>query len=229
MVVLVTGSNRGIGLEIVRKLAHEGHTIYAGVRNLKEYISKFKPLREESGNYAIFPIELDITNPNHILEVSKTIQKESKALDILINNAGVLLNSDDIEELKMEDVRITMETNFFGPLQLAKALIPLLKESSDGRIINVSSGMGALSEMSIGYAAYRLSKTAINGLTNVLAADLRPYSIQAYSVCPGWVQTDMGGQGAPRSVSEGADSILSMISGDYETGRFYRDGKMIHW
>jgi NAD(P)-dependent dehydrogenase (short-subunit alcohol dehydrogenase family) len=229
MNILVTGGNRGIGKEICRQLTEQGHLVFLGSRKLDQAKLAVEEIRKSTGSKTIYPLKLDVNNSRDIKKAIAIIHNTSGVLDVLINNAGILPNSDDIEELEIKDLEQTMATNFYGPLMLTKAAIPLLKQSKNARIINVSSGMGSLYELASGYAAYRLSKTAINGLTNVLAADLAKYGIESYAVCPGWVKTDMGGAGAPRPVSEGAHSIICMLEGQYQSGRFYRDGKMIHW
>jgi NAD(P)-dependent dehydrogenase (short-subunit alcohol dehydrogenase family) len=130
----------------------------------------------------------------------------------------------------MSTVRTTFETNTLGPLQLSQTLVPLLKRSRAGRIVNMSSGMGALSDMSGGYAAYRISKAALNAVTGILAAELRG-AIAVNSMCPGWVRTDMGGANAERDVSQGADTAvwLALEAPQDLSGKFLRDRKIIPW
>jgi NAD(P)-dependent dehydrogenase (short-subunit alcohol dehydrogenase family) len=152
-------------------------------------------------------------------------------LDVLINNAGII--SDDESsglEVKPSTVRTTLETNTLAPLQLSQTLVPLLKRSRAGRIVNMSSGMGSLSGMEGGYAAYRISKAALNAVTGILAAELRG-TVAVNSMCPGWVRTDMGGANAERDVSQGADTAvwLALDAPHDLSGKFLRDRKVIAW
>ena len=150
---------------------------------------------------------------------------------MLINNAGIFSKQDSAGlEVKLETVRTTLETNTLAPLRLVQMLAPLLKRSPAGRIINVSSGMGALSDMEGGYAAYRMSKTALNAVTRILAAELRG-AVAVNSVCPGWVKTDMGGPNAEREVAQGADGAvwLALDAPRDLTGQFIRDRQVIPW
>ena len=152
-------------------------------------------------------------------------------LDVLINNAGIFSKKDGPGlTVKLQSVRSTLETNTLAPLRLAQALAPLLKRSRAGRIINVSSGMGALADMEGGYAAYRMSKTALNAVTRILAAELRG-TVAVNSVCPGWVKTDMGGPNAERDVAQGADGAvwLALDAPQNLTGQFIRDRQVIAW
>ena len=150
-------------------------------------------------------------------------------LNILINNAGIIAKGDAPGlEVDMETVRVTLETNALGPLHLSQALVPLLQSSKPARIVNISSGMGAFSEMEGDYAAYRISKTALNAATAILAAELRN-RIAVNAACPGWVRTDMGGRSADRDVTEGADTPvwLALDAPQRLTGKFVRDRKVI--
>ena len=151
-----------------------------------------------------------------------------------MNNAGILIDESDLpSETNPKTIRTTLETNLLGPWRLCQALIPLMKRNEYGRIVNVSSGAGALSEMSGSlYApAYSISKTALNALTIMLASELRGSNILVNAVCPGWVRTDMGGTSAPRSVEEGADTAvwLATLPDNGPTGGFFRDRTRIEW
>jgi NAD(P)-dependent dehydrogenase (short-subunit alcohol dehydrogenase family) len=153
-------------------------------------------------------------------------------LDILVSNAGVLM-----ERMKsglrvdLDTVREIMETNVYGPLLLCQALVPLMRRHSYGRIVNVSSGMGQLADTGAADLAYRMSKTALNAVTRVLAAELQGANILVNSMCPGWVRTGMGGSGAPRSVQQGSDTAvwLATLPSDGPTGGFFRDREQIPW
>jgi len=132
---------------------------------------------------------------------------------------------------KLVTWRDTLETNLIGPLLLAQVLVPLMKRNGYGRIVNVSSGQGQLSDMGVGTPAYRVSKTALNALTRTLAAELKGSGILVNSMCPGWVRTDMGGAGAPRTVEQGADTAvwLATLPDDGPSGGFFRDRRPIPW
>jgi NAD(P)-dependent dehydrogenase (short-subunit alcohol dehydrogenase family) len=149
-------------------------------------------------------------------------------LDVLVNNAGVEGPAGRAAEVDLEDAHRVLETNLFGAWRLAHATLPLLRASDDARIVNVSSGMGQLAEMGGGYSAYRVSKAALNALTRVLAAD-EP-GIRVNSICPGWVRTDMGGSGAPRSIEQGADTAVWLATApEIPNASFLRDRKEIPW
>ena len=152
---------------------------------------------------------------------------------MLVNNAGVLLDPRGSRFLdsKLDTYRDTLETNFFGPLQLAQAVVPLMKANRYGRIVNLSSGMGQLDEMGSGTPAYRISKTALNALTRILAAEFRGSNILVNSMCPGWVKTGMGGDHAPITAAQGADTAvwLATLPNEGPTGGFFRARKPIAW
>jgi NAD(P)-dependent dehydrogenase (short-subunit alcohol dehydrogenase family) len=144
-----------------------------------------------------------------------------------------MIDSPDISvfDAKVETLRKTMETNVYGPLQLIQALVPLMKEHDYGRIVNVSSGMGQLTDMGGGYPGYRLSKTSLNALTRIFANELNGTHILINTMCPGWVKTDMGGPGATRTPEQGVDTMvwLATLPNDGPTGAFFRDRKPIPW
>jgi NAD(P)-dependent dehydrogenase (short-subunit alcohol dehydrogenase family) len=157
------------------------------------------------------------------------IASEADRLDSLVNNAGIGGSySDNAAESDLEEARRTLETNLFGAWRLAQAALPLLRDSDDPRIVNVSSGAGQLDDMQGGYPAYRISKSGLNALTRILAAE--EGRVRVNSLCPGWVRTDMGGSGAPRSVEEGADTAVWLATDPgVGSGGFYRDRKPIPW
>jgi NAD(P)-dependent dehydrogenase (short-subunit alcohol dehydrogenase family) len=162
--------------------------------------------------------------------LAERVHRDPGRLDVLVNNAGVMgQEATNAATAPLDDAHATMETNLFGAWRLTQALLPLLRESQSPRIVNVSSGAGQLSEMNGGYPGYRVSKTALNALTRVLSNEER--GILVNSMCPGWVRTDMGGAGAPRSVDEGADTAvwLATLSDDGPTGGFFRNREPIPW
>jgi NAD(P)-dependent dehydrogenase (short-subunit alcohol dehydrogenase family) len=174
---------------------------------------------------------LDVTDPESIRRLADSLKKEHGRVDVLVNNAGILLDEDkSVLDVGIAVVRGTMETNFFGPLLLTQALLPLLRKSADGRVINVSSGLGQLGDGSGGHPAYSVSKAALNMLTVQLAGDLENSRIKVNSVCPGWVRTEMGGPEATRTVEKGAETIVWLATaGEIPTGKFLRDKKEIPW
>jgi NAD(P)-dependent dehydrogenase (short-subunit alcohol dehydrogenase family) len=229
-IALVTGANRGIGFEVSRQLAEQGIIVLLSGRDLKSIEQATKDLREEGLN--VEAIQLDPANPDQIAHAVSSIEAQFERLDILINNAAVSLDDGkSVFDLTIEVFQATLEINLIGPLRLTQRVIPLLKRSEGGRIVNVSSGMGALTNMGGREAAYRISKTALNALTRIMAHELRGSGIKVNAICPGWVRTDMGGSSAPRSVEEGARGIVwaATLPEDGPTGGFYRDGKSLDW
>jgi NAD(P)-dependent dehydrogenase (short-subunit alcohol dehydrogenase family) len=228
-VVVVTGGNRGIGLEICRQLAARGARVVLTARKRAAAEAAVKTLAGDKHAVAFHP--LDVTDGKSIAGLRDFLRERYGHLDVLINNAGIIAKG-EAPALKVElaTVRETLETNALGPLHLAQALAPLLQRGSSPRIVNMSSGMGALTDNAGGYAAYRMSKTLLNGVTAILAAELAG-EIAVNSVCPGWVKTDMGGAGAPRDVAEGADTAvwLALDAPATLTGKFVRDRTVIPW
>jgi NAD(P)-dependent dehydrogenase (short-subunit alcohol dehydrogenase family) len=219
-VALVTGTSRGIGAEIARQLAADyGFVVFAGARD---------PEDVEEGD-GIIPIELDVTDQDQVYAALEVIGSDPGHLDALVNNAGVYGDPIGVVDYDLDRAHEVLEVNTFGPWRLCQAFVPLLRRSSQPRIVNVSSGAGQLSDMNGGRAAYRLSKAALNALTRTLASD-EP-GIKVNVMCPGWVRTDMGGPGAPRSVDDGADTAvwLATLDEDGPTGGFFRDRKPIPW
>jgi NAD(P)-dependent dehydrogenase (short-subunit alcohol dehydrogenase family) len=228
-VVVVTGGNRGIGLEICRQLAARGARVVLTARKRAAAEAAVKTLA--GGKHAAAFHPLDVTDGKSIAGLRDFLRERYGHLDVLINNAGIIAKG-EAPALKVDlaTVRETLETNALGPLHLAQALVPLLQRGNSPRIVNMSSGMGALTDNDGGYAAYRMSKTLLNGVTATLAAELAG-EIAVNSVCPGWVKTDMGGAGATRDVAEGADTAvwLALDAPATLTGKFVRDRKVIPW
>ena len=229
---LVTGANKGIGFEVVRQLARERFRVFLGARNEKAGKAAAEKLNQEEKNEGnISFLEIDISNPESIKRAAEEFASQSDRLDALINNAGILLDEDkDVLALTAEMFQKTLRTNTLGALLVSQAFLPFLRKSDNPRIVNVSSGGGQLADGADGWApAYCISKTALNGVTVQLAAALPDFAVN--SVCPGWVQTDMGGANATRSVGEGASGIvwLAAEAPQGETGKFWRDRKVIPW
>jgi NAD(P)-dependent dehydrogenase (short-subunit alcohol dehydrogenase family) len=224
-IILVTGANRGIGLEICRQLGKIGHTVILTARNEEKGREAIKKITGD----VVFHV-LDVTSQASVDELFHNVNDEYGRLDVLINNAGIVMKNTDLSLIEIEDVKVIMETNFYGPMRMNKAFTPLLQKSDDARIINVSSSMGSLANLTGGYAGYRLSKIGLNAQTILLSYDLKRAGIKVFSMCPGWVKTDMGGTAAPRPVTIGADTAVWLsLEKNLVPGKFYRDRKIIQW
>ena len=230
-VAVVTGGNRGIGYEICRQLAEHGLRVVLTARDAGKGKAAAKALQDRELNVEFH--RLDVTSCRSIRACVAALAERQGRIDVLVNNAGIMIDPRGSRFLdsKLDTYRDTLETNLFGPLQLAQAVVPLMKANRYGRIVNVSSGQGQLSEMGSGTPAYRISKTALNALTRILAADFRGSNILVNSMCPGWVRTSMGGEGAPRTTEQGADTALwlATLPDDGPSGGFFRDRKQIAW
>src|SRR5215471_14244820 len=202
-VIVVTGGNRGIGFEICRQLAECGAQVLLTARKPEAGQAAVNKLASQKLSAQFHA--LNVTSAESIVVLRDFLKQAGGRLDVLINNAGIISDEEASGlEVKLSTVWTTLETNTLAPLHLAQTLAPLLKRSQGGRIVNMSSGMGALSDMEGGYAAYRISKAALNAVTGILAAELRG-TVAVNSMCPGWVRTDMGGANAQRDVAQGAD------------------------
>ena len=237
-VALVTGANKGIGFEIARQLASKKITVLLGVRDEDRGLkAQDKLMRLALDTHVIL---LDVTDPMSIQAAVGKVKDEFKRLDILVNNAGILIDPHTgITELNVTIFQNTLETNVFGPLLLSQACISLMEANNYGRIVNMSSTLGSLTDIArpdspdeeIRSPAYRLSKTVLNGITVMLAAELRGSNILVNSVCPGWVRTDLGGSQAPLSPQQGADTPvwLATLPNGGPTGGFFRDRQPVPW
>jgi NAD(P)-dependent dehydrogenase (short-subunit alcohol dehydrogenase family) len=223
--VLITGATRGLGQETAKQLLADGYQVIGSGRNM----DKLEDLKRELGNPNFSIVHMDVTDDESVHDAAQELAKRFESIDVLINNAGIFVDYADSSDVTMDAMRKTMDTNLYGPLRTSQNMLSLLYKSEEARIINVSSGMGAFSEVMAGSAAYRISKTALNSLTAVMSADLND-AIKVVAVCPGWVQTDMGGSSAPRSLEDGAKGIAKLVTlPDLKTGTFYRDGERIAW
>ncbi len=227
---LVTGGSRGIGLEVCRQLASQGVVVLLTAREAAKARTEAKKLANTG---TVEPLHLDVADPESIQQAAAEVAARHGRLDVLINNAGI--NYDTWETAENADIdRTVMETintNLLGPWRVCQAFLPLVRKSPAGRIVNVSSESGSLAQMSAGPPAYQVTKAALNALTRTLAGELRGTRILVNSVCPGWVATDMGGAGAPRSLADGAAGIIwaATLLDDGPTGGFFRDGKPLPW
>lgn len=227
---LVTGGNKGIGLEVVRQLAQRGFRVALAARDEARGTKAVDQLRK-SGLDVTF-LKMDVSDDASVARAAKEFGKTFDALDVLINNAAILLDKiDNIGKTPIDFFGETFETNVAGPVRVIQAFLPYLKKARGARMINVSSGAGSLQEMNTYAPAYSVSKAALNAVTKQFAAALRDQKISVNSVCPGWVRTDMGGSNAPRSVEEGAAGIVWMAvdAPATLTGDFRRDKQPAAW
>lgn len=224
-VALVTGANRGIGLETAKEMKARDYDVILTSRNLEEG-------KRAARDLGLAYCQLDVTSAKSIEALTARVDADFGRLDALINNAGILLDRhDSILNIPEEKLRATFDTNTFAPLMLTRALLPLMQKNNYGRIVNVSSQLGALGGFSDYTPAYRLSKLALNGITLILADALKGTNILVNSVHPGWVKTEMGGASAPLSVEEGARGVIwaATLPDDGPQGGFFHDGQRMAW
>jgi NAD(P)-dependent dehydrogenase (short-subunit alcohol dehydrogenase family) len=225
-IAIVTGANRGIGLEVCRQLAARGYAVILGSRDLRKGEAAARGLSGE-----VHPRQLDVTDPDSVERLRASIEADFGRLDVLVNNAAILYDTfQHAVDADLAVVHEALETNLFGAWRMCEAFLPLLRKSRHGRIVNVSSEAGSLASMGSGTPAYNVSKVALNSLTRMLAAELKGTGILVNSVCPGWVATDMGGAGG-RPVEDGAASVVWAVTlpDGGPTGGFFRDGKPLPW
>ena len=235
-IALVTGANKGLGFEISRQLAQQGIKVVMAVRDLgKGKISATKLLQ---ANLDVELQCLDVTKLKTIRVVHHYLQKTYGRLDILVNNAGICLDGEkQPSEVSTSIIRQTLETNFIGSVTTTQIMLPLIRKSKAGRIVNMSSGRGSLTQHSDSqcqYAktlAYNSSKTALNAFTVMLAAELKDTAIKVNSADPDWCRTDMGTKAATYSVEEGADTPvwLATLNADGFTRGFFNSRQLIPW
>jgi NAD(P)-dependent dehydrogenase (short-subunit alcohol dehydrogenase family) len=229
-IALITGSNRGIGLETANQLAQRGFLVVVAARDEQSANRAVKMIESRGGKAAFLP--LDVSNSDSVRSAATQFAAIASRLDVLINNAGIYPDEGvTILTLSRNGLNHTFQTNTFGPLEVTQAFLPFLRQATAARVINVSSGCGQLQGLLPDVPSYCLSKLALNGLTIMLAAALRADGIAVNSMCPGWVRTDMGGANATRSVAEGADTAVWLATdAPHElTGKFFRDRAEISW
>ena len=240
-IALITGANKGIGFETARQLGNRGATVIVGARNADRGREAADTLCAEGLNADT--VQLDVADTRSINAAAKTVTEQYGRLDILINNAGVVL--EDLgtlpSEAALDTFRETFDTNVWGTVATTQAFLPLLRVSDAGRIVNVSSSMGSqaivadVSNPQSGggafASAYRMSKTAVNMFTQLLARELHNTPIKVNSVCPGWVRTELGGDAAPRSVEQGATAPVryATLGADGATGGFFDEDGAVAW
>jgi NAD(P)-dependent dehydrogenase (short-subunit alcohol dehydrogenase family) len=226
-VALVTGANRGIGLEVCRQLASRGYRVIVSARTLQKAESGARLVQGH-----VHPMAIDVTNRESISVAHAEALERFGRVDVLVNNAAVLLNETAaLLDVAMNDFQSTIDTNVIGAIAVSQEFVPGMVARRFGRVVNVSSRAGQLSTMSDYAPAYSISKAALNAFTLQLAAATNGTGVLVNSVCPGWVNTEMGGRNAPRSVEQGADTIVwaATLPDNGPTGEFFSDRRRIDW
>ncbi|PIG93101.1 SDR family NAD(P)-dependent oxidoreductase [Gloeocapsopsis sp. IPPAS B-1203] len=224
---LVTGGNKGIGFAICQGLLQAGFEVIIAARSLDKAKAAIQKL---PANASVRAVELDVTDDNSIHRAAEQLSQDG--LDVLVNNAGVYPDQGvNILNVSRSILQQAMSTNTFGPIHVTQAFLPLLQKAKLARVINVSSGYGELGGLSADVPSYCLSKLALNGATIMLAEALQSQGIAFYAMCPGWVKTDMGGENAPRSPEQGADTAiwLATEASPDLSGKFFRDRQEISY
>lgn len=232
-VALVTGANRGIGFEIGRQLGGLGYTVIVTARDAERGEKAAQTLREQGIEALSHP--LDVTAPEDVAKTVRFVEDEVGRLDVLVNNAAIAIDPQDVlAEVEIDVLRRTLETNLLGALRCCQAVLPLMKRQEYGRIVNVSSGRGSFTRLASGASGgpcYRISKTALNAVTVILASETEGTNILVNAMTPGWVRTRMGGVKAPLSTAEGADTAvwLATLPDGGPSGGFFKDRQEFPW
>ncbi len=236
-VAVVTGANKGIGLEIARQLAREGVTVFLGSRDEARGRAAAEKLRADGLD--VRPLPLDVTDEKSVAAAASLLEREAGRLDILVNNAGIAIDDGPPSRVSSDVLRRTYDTNVFGLVRVTQALLPLLRRSDAGRIVNVSSGLGSLTLnsdpswpfASVKYLAYNTSKSAVNAITVQFAYDLRDTPIKVNAADPGYVATDMNQHQGVRSVEQGAATPvrLALLPPDGPSGGYFNDDGPLPW
>jgi len=225
--IFITGGNRGIGKGLV-EIFSENYKVFFSTRDEQKARSVIESINNENIDF----VTMDVADGDSVLKGVESLKDKTDSIDILINNAGILIPGlkHKIDAIETDDDSIlkTFNINTVGVLRVCKAVFPMMQPSS--RIINISSGMGQMEGMSTGSIAYRLSKSALNALTIVLSQELSSKNIKVNAICPGWVQTDMGGYDATLTVKESVESIKKFaLSNNFPNGKFLRHGEILPW
>ena len=209
--ILVTGANKGIGLEICRQLARSGHQVILSARSRERGQAAVNALAKEGLKVEF--LQLDTADETSIHAAADELKKRHNTLNVLINNAAILDTwQGTILKATASELRDTFITNTLGPILLTQALLPLLEAGKPARVINVSSQLGSVANMTDGWAGYGISKAALNAATRKLAEAVAPHGISVNAASPGWVRTEMGGESAPLPVKKGAQNIIRLIT-----------------
>jgi NAD(P)-dependent dehydrogenase (short-subunit alcohol dehydrogenase family) len=230
-VALVTGANRGLGLETSRQLLARGMTVVMAGRDVAA-LERARTSLDKGLQARAVVVPMDVTDAESVLAARRLVSELAGSIDVLVNNAAVLLfESEGVLSIPQDGYRDTFDTNVFGVIEVCRTFVPDMVRRRYGRVVNVSSGAGQLARMSTYGPAYSMSKTALNAFTRVLAVTYRHAGVLVNAVDPGWVRTDMGGPSAPRSPEQGADTIvwLATLPDSGPTGGFFRDRKAIEW
>lgn len=231
LVALVTGANRGLGFEASRQLLARGLTVVLAGRDGAALERAHRTLTQQEQRRAV-TVRMDVTSVESIMAARGTVLERLGSIDVLVNNAAVLLfENEELFSIPSDAYRRTFDTNVFGVVEVCRAFAPDMARAQYGRIVNVSSGAGQLTRMSSYAPAYSMSKAALNAFTRILAETYRDNGVLVNAVDPGWVRTDMGGPSASRSPQEGADTIvwLATLPDGGPTGGFFRDRRAIDW
>jgi NAD(P)-dependent dehydrogenase (short-subunit alcohol dehydrogenase family) len=236
-VAVVTGGNKGIGHEIARQLGREGITVFIGARDEARGREAAEKLRGEGIDAR--PLRLDVTDDASVAAAAARVEQETGRLDVLVNNAGIAIDDAPPSRVSIDVLRRTYETNVFGLVRVTQAMLPLLRRSDAGRIVNLSSGLGSLAQnsdpswdyASVKLLAYNSSKTAVNAITVQFAYELRDTPIKVNAADPGYVATDMNKNQGVRSVEEGAATPvrLATLPPEGPTGGYFNDEGALPW
>ncbi|MEZ4320257.1 MAG: SDR family NAD(P)-dependent oxidoreductase [Myxococcota bacterium] len=232
-VAVVTGANRGIGRECVRQLGQLGYSVVLTARTAAKAEAAAEGVRATLNTERIHPFPLEVTSEAQATALAAYVEKEFGRLDALVNNAGAIFDDakhSGILDTTPDILRRTFENNALSAFMVTKALVPLLVRSR-GNVVNVSSGMGGLHQMGGGFPGYRISKSALSAITRIFHSELHSKGVRVNAVCPGWVQTDLGGRNATRDVAAGASGVVwaATLEPDGPSGGFFRDGLEIPW
>lgn len=225
--ILITGGNRGIGKGLVEIFSKDNKAFFTSRDK-----QKAESVLDDIGNENIDYVIMDVASEDSVARGFQSLKEKTSSIDILINNAGILIPGlkHKVDAIDTDDASIlkTFNVNTVGVLRVCKAVLPIMPKQS--RIINISSGMGQMNGMSTGSIAYRLSKSALNALSIVLSQELSNRHIKVNAICPGWVQTDMGGYDATLTVKESVKSIKNFaLNGNFPNGKFLRHGEILPW